>query len=78
MAIHRLIAGHSFDPEEIAIMVAAFEAALTVLRMSNTDDPMTEIVARSIIEIAASGERDPAVIADRAIIAAGIKPPNAA
>jgi hypothetical protein len=78
MAIHRVIAGRSFEPEEIAIMVAAFETALSVLRMSNTDDPMTEMVARAIIDIATTGERDPALMADRAISATGIKPPSAA
>jgi hypothetical protein len=40
-------------------MTAAFKAACLALQLADKDDPITDIVARKIIEIAGTGERDP-------------------
>lgn len=72
MAIYRLIAAGSFGPEEIEVMTAAYETALVVLRLSDRDDPITELIAKSIVSVVGLGERNPAVAADRAINALGI------
>jgi hypothetical protein len=50
---------HSFGPEDIAKMSAAFEAALCKLGLVDRTDPATTAVAKLIIEFAKVGERDP-------------------
>jgi hypothetical protein len=67
MTIHRLLQNIAFGPEEIAVMVAAFEDALRELGLANRADPATEIVAMRIIELAQRGERDRARLVERAV-----------
>ena len=67
MAIYRLIANGPFEPEEIEVMTAAYEAALVDLGLADRDDPITEIVATAIVGITSRGERHPATIKDRAL-----------
>ena len=50
---------HSFGPEDIQKMSAAFEAALRKLGLVDRTDPATMTVAKLIIEFAKAGERDP-------------------
>ena len=50
---------HSFNPEEIAKMSAAFETALGKLGLVDHSDPATMEVAKLIIQFAKAGERDP-------------------
>ena len=50
---------HSFDPEDIANMSAAFEAVLPKLGLADRSDPTAMAVAKLIIEFAKAGERDP-------------------
>jgi hypothetical protein len=76
MAIYRLIANGAFGPEEIEAMTAAYEAALVDLGLVDRDDPITEIVAAAIVTVTSMGERDPAVIKDRALNAIGARPFN--
>jgi len=78
MAIYRLIANGSFEPEEVDVMTAAYEAALLDLSVANRDDPITEIVARAIVNITSRGERDPATIKNRALNAIGTRQSEAA
>jgi hypothetical protein len=59
MAIYRMIRQSAFEPEAIERMTAAYEHALKVLGLIDRNDPITELVARKIIEIAEVGERDP-------------------
>ena len=49
---------HSFDPETLAQITAVFEAARTALKVQNAD-PIALTLARKIIELASTGERDP-------------------
>jgi hypothetical protein len=51
----------------------AFKQALRSLHLVDRDDPVTEIVARKIIEIAATGVHDAAEIAEIAIKQLGIQ-----
>jgi hypothetical protein len=67
MAIYRLLEKSAFGPEEIERMTTAYEDALRALGLSDRADPMTEILARKIIEIAQTGERDPARICANAV-----------
>jgi hypothetical protein len=75
MAIYRLLQNSALGPEEIKRMTDAYEHALRALRLSDRNDPITEIVARRIIAIAKTGERNPTIIAARAIKELGT--PNA-
>jgi hypothetical protein len=59
MAIYRLIANGSFGPDEIEAMTAAYEGALIDLGVTNRDDPITELIAKSIVNVTATGARDP-------------------
>ena len=59
MAIYRSIANGSFGPDEIKVMTAAYEDALIDLRVANRDDPITELLAKAIVNVTATGERDP-------------------
>jgi len=43
-------------------MVTAYEGCLKTLRLADRQDPITELVAKRIIEVAQTGERDPAKI----------------
>lgn len=73
MAIHRLIAIGTFGPDEIKAMVAAYESALTDLGFTDRDDSLTELVAKSIVNVTATGERDPEKIKERALNALGVR-----
>jgi hypothetical protein len=50
---------HSFGPEDIAKMAAAFEAALDKLGLVDRSDLATHKVAKLIIDFAKQGQRDP-------------------
>ena len=78
MSIHRLIANGSFGPDELEAMTAAYEAALIELCQPNNDGPITELVAKSIVNVTATGERDPALIKERALNALGVRKSDAA
>jgi hypothetical protein len=78
MAIDRLIANGSFGPDEIEVMTAAYEGALIDLCVTNRDDPITELIAKSIVNVTATGVRDPVLIKERAINALGVRKPTAA
>src|SRR5262249_45728073 len=51
--------GVFFEPEMIAVMSEAFEAACTALHDADRPEAMREIIARRIIAAARFGERDP-------------------
>jgi len=69
MAIYRLLQKSAFGPEEIERMTTAYEDALRVLGLTDRADPMTEILAKKIVEIAQTGERDPMRIRAKAVAA---------
>jgi hypothetical protein len=58
MAIYRIFRERVFEPEAIERMTSAYEGALNVLQLANRQDPITELVARKIIELAENGEHD--------------------
>jgi len=59
--------GAVFEPEDIAHLTAAFEAALTRLALVDRKDPLTTTVAKSIVRLAMAGERDPQKLCDEAL-----------
>ena len=56
----------SFEPQDIANLVAGFESALTNLGLKDRNDPATTQVAKLIIQLAKDGQRDPNRLAERA------------
>jgi hypothetical protein len=69
MAVLRFIAKSDgvFSPEVITAISAAFDDALNKLKLVDRDDPVAEIVARKITEIARQGECDPARLSAAAV-----------
>jgi hypothetical protein len=67
MPFDQLLEGCSFDAETIVVITEAFEQACRDLRLTDRRDPITETLARKIIEAAQTGERDPNVIRQQAI-----------
>jgi hypothetical protein len=68
MNIHAVLGeDHSFDPDEIAIMVTAYENALRDLRLADREDPATFTVVHRIIDLAKLGERNPARLCAAAV-----------
>jgi hypothetical protein len=78
MAIYKLIANGSFGPQEIEVMSAAYESALIDLGITNRDDLVTELIAKSIVNVISTGERNPELIKERAINALGLRKSDAA
>jgi hypothetical protein len=78
MAIYKLIANGSFGPKEIEAMSAAYESALINLGITNRQDQITELIARAIVNVVATGERDANVVEQRAINALGLRRIDAA
>src|SRR5262249_1693357 len=58
MAIYKLIANGSFGPDEIEVMRAAYEAALIDVGVTKPDEPITDLIAKSIVIVTATGERN--------------------
>jgi hypothetical protein len=69
MPINRLLADSKLGPEEIKRLNAAYTYALRSLSVddrSDRNDPLTEMLARKIIEVGAT-ESDPEKISEIAI-----------
>ena len=63
----RFIGEASFSPEDVYAMATAFDGVLTDLGLVDRNDPLAQIVAKKIIEIARLGERDPDRICELAL-----------
>lgn len=72
MTIRRLLPNSPLAPEEIDILVNAYEQTLRALHLVDRDDPITELVAKKIIEVGQTGLRDPAQISAQAVKELGI------
>jgi len=57
--IHRLLEPGVFQPEEVAALARVFEEVLHTLGLVDRTDPVTTLVAKKLIELAQTGERDP-------------------
>jgi hypothetical protein len=67
MAIYRLLQNVPLGPDEIGRLVAAYEQTLEALGLKDRSDPITQLVARKIIEIGQTGVRDAGQLASIAI-----------
>jgi hypothetical protein len=57
----------AFGPEQINVLVAAFEDSLKMLGLVDREDPATLMVAQRIIELAKQGECDPVRLCEGAM-----------
>ena len=68
MPIRAYLGGLRVDPETTRLMAIAFEMALVALqRTDGIVNPTREAVAKKIIELAKTGERDPERLCDTAL-----------
>lgn len=67
MPIHSFIQPGAFEPEMIAAMTEALEAALDELREAGRFEVVPEAIAGRIIAAARFGERDPARLREAAL-----------
>lgn len=73
MTIHRLLQDLPLEPEEISRVTKAYGKALHKIGLVDRKDPIAEIIAKKIIEIAQTGVRDPADISALAIKELGVQ-----
>jgi formiminotetrahydrofolate cyclodeaminase len=67
VAIYRIMQQRAFSPEDVWRLSEAYEAALKVLKLPSRTDPVTETVAKRIIEAAERGITDPAKLCAEAL-----------
>jgi hypothetical protein len=67
MPITPILIGEPFEPEDIRKMSEALGVACAKLRLAERADPLTEMVARKIIEFRQRGVRDPDALAQRTL-----------
>jgi hypothetical protein len=60
MSIHSFVTPGVFDPEALAAMGEAFDAACKALDDTGQPQIVREVIAQRIIAAASAGERDPA------------------
>ncbi|QHO74222.1 hypothetical protein ACH79_17880 [Bradyrhizobium sp. CCBAU 051011] len=72
MPIYRLLQNMPMGPEEISRLTTAYEQALRAIGIVDRGDPLAELLAKKIIEVAQTGIREPADISARAIKEIGI------
>jgi hypothetical protein len=72
MPIYRLLQNVPMGPEEIARLTTAYEETLRTIGLVDRNDPITEMIARKIIEIGQTGVRDPILLSELTIKEMGI------
>jgi hypothetical protein len=58
MAIYRLLQNSPFGPVEIAVLTDAYECTLQKLSLVDRNHPLTELIAKKVIELGQRGVRD--------------------
>jgi hypothetical protein len=73
MAIYRLLQNSPLGPEEIAILTDGYDRTLRALCLVDRNDPVTERVAKKIIELGQRGVRDAKQLSALAIKELGVE-----
>lgn len=73
MAIHRLLQNSPLGPEDIAILTDAYERTLRALSLVDRNDPITQMVAKKLIEVGQTGLKDAEAISAQALKELGIE-----
>ena len=72
MPINRLLKHGVHTPDQIERLNKAFSLALQLLSLVDRNDPLCEMVARKVIDVAAGPIHDPREIADKAVKGIGL------
>ena len=72
MAIYRLLQNSPLGPEEISVLTDAYERTLKALSLVDRNDPLTEMIAKKIIELAQRGVREAKQLSALAIKELGV------
>jgi hypothetical protein len=72
MAIYRLLQNSPFGPVEIAVLTDAYERTLQKLSLVDRNDPLTELIAKKVIELGQRGVRDAGQLSGLAIKELGL------
>ncbi|APO52160.1 hypothetical protein ACVIWV_009448 [Bradyrhizobium diazoefficiens] len=72
MVIYRILQNSPLGPEEITRLSRAYEEALRSIGVQDRNDPLTELIAKKIIEIGQTGLKDPSEICVRAVEELGL------
>ena len=67
MPIRPYLEGHRFDAETTRLMGIAFETAIAALHTRGDVDPPRDTIARIIIDLAKTGERNPERLCEAAL-----------
>ncbi|WGS18714.1 MULTISPECIES: hypothetical protein [unclassified Bradyrhizobium] len=67
MSIYLHLQTDAMAPKEASLVTKAYEQALHTLCVKDRNDPLTEMIAKKIIEIAQTGVKDAAQISALAI-----------
>ena len=71
MPINWLLKDGQHTPEQIELLNNAFNHALSLLSVVDRNDPLCAMVARKIVEVGATGTREPRKIAEIAVARMG-------
>jgi hypothetical protein len=67
---------HAFSPEDVKVIVQAFEHILSALQLRNREDPLTTRVAICILELAKAGSVIPNAYAGERSRSLALGPPS--
>lgn len=67
MPIYRLLRNLPMGSDEISRLTTAYEKTLHTIGLVDRNDPLAEMIAKKIVEIAQTGVRDPAKLSALAI-----------
>lgn len=70
--IYRIFQNSPLGPEDITRLSNAYEQALKTIGVKERNDPLSEMIAKKIIEIGQTGLKDPVQICIRAVEALGL------
>jgi hypothetical protein len=73
MPIYRLLQNSPLGPEEIKTLTDAYEDTLRKLGLVDRNDPITEIIAKKIIELGQRGVREAKQLSEMAVKELGVE-----
>jgi hypothetical protein len=73
MPIYRLLQNSPLGPDEITILTDAYERTLRKLSLVDRNDPVTELIARKVIELGQRGVREAKQLSELAIKELGVE-----
>jgi hypothetical protein len=67
VSVRPLLEAEAFGPDEVKVLVSAFEASLKALRLVDRKDPAVLMVAKRVIALARAGNLDPLALRDEVV-----------